>query len=177
MRQTSQLPPPLLPLLNRLSAQLTLLTQPRHIDSISRRLKLLLADLERTSGASSGATAGSRRQPSQSNAPAATGNASTLQADILPLLTRLSQHLPTLPHILTRLRTLSSLHTSAAALEATLKDLEDEQKKVRLGLTELSAAVDRVEKTFNENEAMAAQNVKGLELRIDGLIGRLESST
>lgn len=177
MRQTSQLPPPLLPLLNRLSAQLTLLTQPRHIDSISRRLKLLLADLERTSGASSGATAGSRRQPSQSNAPAATGNASTLQADILPLLTRLSQHLPTLPHILTRLRTLSSLHTSAAAFEATLKDLEDEQKKVRLGLTELSAAVDRVEKTFNENEAMAAQNVKGLELRIDGLIGRLESST
>lgn len=174
MIQTSQLPPPLLPLLNRLSAQLTLLTQPRHIDSISRRLKLLLADLERTSGASSAAVAGSRRQPSQ-GASLPTTAVSPLQGDILPLLTRLSQHLPTLPHILTRLRTLSALHTSAAAFEATLKDLEDEQKKVRQGLGELSAAVTRVEQTFTENEAMAARNVKGLEQRIDSLFSRLES--
>ncbi|EJD52633.1 hypothetical protein AURDEDRAFT_82301 [Auricularia subglabra TFB-10046 SS5] len=173
--ETSQLPPPLLPLLNRLSAQLTLLTQPRHIDSISRRLKLLLADLERTGGASAGSAAGSRRQPSQASAPSAPTPPSNLQADILPLLTRLSPHLPTLPHILTRLRTLSALHISAAAFETTLKDLEDEQKKVRVGLTELSSAVDRVEKTFNDNETMTSQNVKGLEQRIDSLMGRLEA--
>lgn len=90
-------------------------------------------------------------------------------------MTRLSPHLPTLPHILTRLRTLSALHISAAAFETTLKDLEDEQKKVRVGLTELSSAVDRVEKTFNDNETMTSQNVKGLEQRIDSLMGRLEA--
>ncbi|KAJ7925158.1 hypothetical protein B0H13DRAFT_2229654 [Mycena leptocephala] len=35
---SSPLPQPVLPLVTRLNAQLTLLTQPRHIDSISRRL-------------------------------------------------------------------------------------------------------------------------------------------
>ncbi|KAH7108111.1 Dynamitin-domain-containing protein [Auriculariales sp. MPI-PUGE-AT-0066] len=171
---TSQLPPPLVPQITRLSAQLTLLTQPRHIDSVSRRLKLLLADLERTSGAGAGQAA-SRRQPSQVNGAAPAPVQPTLQADLLPILTRLSPHLPTLPHILARLRTLSALHTSAAAFETTLKDLEDEQKKVRAGLGELSSAVDRVEKTLSENETMTAQNVQGLEQRIDGLVQRLEA--
>lgn len=49
--QTSPLPLPLLPLVTRLNSQLALLTQPRHLDSISRRLKLLLSDLDRVSAA------------------------------------------------------------------------------------------------------------------------------
>ncbi len=60
--ELSPLPPPLVPLITRLNAQLTLLTQPRHIDSISRRLKLLLSDLDRTAAHSH------RRQGSQPNA-------------------------------------------------------------------------------------------------------------
>ena len=163
-----------MPQITRLNAQLTLLTQPRHIDSVSRRLKLLLADLERTAGVGSGQTAASRRQPSQANGTT-TPSQQNLQAELLPILTRLSPHLPTLPHILARLRTLSALHTSASAFEATLKDLEDEQKKVRVGLGELTSAVERVEKTLGENEATTAQNVQGLEQRIDSLVQRLEA--
>ncbi|GAA6006904.1 hypothetical protein JCM10207_009133 [Rhodosporidiobolus poonsookiae] len=41
------LPPPLLQTLSRLDHLLTLLTQPRHLDSISRRVKVLVSDLER----------------------------------------------------------------------------------------------------------------------------------
>ena len=39
--------PPLVQTLGRLDHLLTLLTQPRHLDSISRRVKVLVSDLER----------------------------------------------------------------------------------------------------------------------------------
>ncbi|GAA5820080.1 hypothetical protein JCM11251_005473 [Rhodosporidiobolus azoricus] len=44
---THPLPPPLTSTLSRLDHLLTLLTQPRHLDSISRRVKVLVSDLER----------------------------------------------------------------------------------------------------------------------------------
>lgn len=45
--QSRPLPPPLLSTLARLEHQLQLLTQPRHLDTISRRVKTLVTDLER----------------------------------------------------------------------------------------------------------------------------------
>ncbi|KAG0149928.1 hypothetical protein CROQUDRAFT_88480 [Cronartium quercuum f. sp. fusiforme G11] len=41
------LPPPLLVTLSKLEHQLSLLTQPRHLDSVSRRVKVIVTDLER----------------------------------------------------------------------------------------------------------------------------------
>ncbi|KAA1117702.1 hypothetical protein PGT21_020306 [Puccinia graminis f. sp. tritici] len=41
------LPPPLLVTISKLEHQLSLLTQPRHLDSISRRVKVIVTDLER----------------------------------------------------------------------------------------------------------------------------------
>lgn len=41
------LPPPLLVTINKLEHQLSLLTQPRHLDSVSRRVKVIVTDLER----------------------------------------------------------------------------------------------------------------------------------
>ena len=49
--ESLSLPPPLLPMLTSLNAQLTILTQSRTIDSISRRLKPLLTDLDRIAAA------------------------------------------------------------------------------------------------------------------------------
>lgn len=41
------LPPPLLVTIGKLEHQLSLLTQPRHLDSVSRRVKVIVTDLER----------------------------------------------------------------------------------------------------------------------------------
>ena len=140
--ESSSLPPPLLPMLTRLNAQLTILTQPRTIDSISRRLKLLLTDLDRiaatnTAGQGSGAaTSGAAAVPGKAatgTAPGGTtgggtsggsvgGSAgvSTIQEQLTPILQRLAPHLPTLPHILARLRTLSSLHAAASDFQRSI---------------------------------------------------------
>ena len=144
-----------------------MLTQPRHIDSISRRLKLLLSDLDRASAQHHS----HRRHPSQ---PIAGPQTSQIQEQVLPLLSRLGPSLPQIPHILTRLRTLSALHTSAAEFQETLKSLEDEQQKARETLTELEGAVETVENSLEENRAVVRGNVGGLESRIEVLLGRLD---
>ncbi|EPQ57687.1 hypothetical protein GLOTRDRAFT_127917 [Gloeophyllum trabeum ATCC 11539] len=175
--ETSPLPPPLLPMLTRLNAQLTLLTQPRHIDSISRRLKLLLSDLERTSHGQGHGTSTSRKPhhpQQQPTAPAQPVSASPLLEQLTPLLTRLAPNLPHIPHILTRLRTLSALHTSAAEFQSTLESLEEDQRKVREALEDLSKAVTTVEKSLEENRGTVKGNVQGLEDRVEGLVSRLE---
>ncbi|TCD61972.1 hypothetical protein EIP91_007658 [Steccherinum ochraceum] len=184
--EMSPLPPPLLPLLTRLNTQLTLLTQPRHIDSISRRLKLLLSDLDRVSAANNPSHGGKSRQSSHhppapnsphpgtpASAPTATVP-SPLQEQLTPILTRLAPLLPHIPHILTRLRTLSSLHTSAASFQTTLEGLEEEQKRGRAALEELLRAVEGVENSLKENEDVVKKNVADLEERIEDVGRRME---
>ncbi|KAH9858582.1 hypothetical protein C2E23DRAFT_880053 [Lenzites betulinus] len=187
-QQLAPLPPPLLPLLTRLNAQLTLLTQPRHIDSISRRIKLLNSELERTSGSSGGQAhsasqrrgghnpaSGSVSSPSTSNPPAVpTASSVALQEQLAPVLTRLGPLLPHIPHILTRLRTLSALHTSAAGFQKTLEGLEEEQHRMRGALEELQRAVEGVEKSLGENETLVRGNVRDLEDRIEGVGRRMD---
>ncbi|KAH9894900.1 hypothetical protein C8Q73DRAFT_645251 [Cubamyces lactineus] len=187
--ELSPLPPPLLPLLTRLNAQLALLTQPRHIDSISRRIKLLNAELERTSSTSNQAHNASQRRGAHhppghtgsvsspsSAAPPATPTASSvaLQEQLAPVLTRLAPLLPHIPHILTRLRTLSTLHTSAAGFQKTLEGLEEEQRRVRAALEELQRAVDGVEKSLADNEKLVKGNVRELEDRIEDVGRRMD---
>ncbi|KAI0082026.1 hypothetical protein K474DRAFT_1655955 [Panus rudis PR-1116 ss-1] len=193
--ETSPLPPPLLPLLTRLNNQLTLLTQPRHIDSTSRRLKLLLADLDRVSTANAkhdhqgssaqrrgtshagGSSAVSSPHPnasSQSGAAGGSGPSTTVSEQLIPILTRLAPLLPHIPHILSRLRTLSNLHTSAAAFQSTLEGLEEEQRKSRAALEELQKAVEGVERSWKENENVVKGNVKVLEDRVEDVQRKID---
>ncbi|KAI0708177.1 hypothetical protein C8T65DRAFT_576363 [Cerioporus squamosus] len=188
--ELSPLPPPLLPLLTRLNAQLSLLTQPRHIDSISRRIKLLNSEFERTSSTSGGQAhhgtqrRGAHHQPgspavgspsaSTSGPPVSNASNTALQEQLAPVLTRLAPLLPHIPHILTRLRTLSALHTSAAGFQSTLEGLEEEQRRTRAALEDLQRAVEGVEKSLAENENLVKGNVRELEDRIDGLGRRVD---
>ncbi|PCH43845.1 hypothetical protein WOLCODRAFT_164776 [Wolfiporia cocos MD-104 SS10] len=178
------LPPPLLPMLTRLNAQLTLLTQPRHVDSISRRLKLLLSDLDRVSNATAHPHGTQRRQSSHHATPASPHLSATsvpvvnvpaaLHDQLTPVLTRIAPLLPHIPHILTRLRTLATLHASATSFQSTLSGLEEEQRKVRAALNELERAVAGVENSMKENEEVVKRNVKELDERVEDVGRRVE---
>src|ERR1700761_3233360 len=175
------MPPPLLPTINRLSNQLTVLTQPRHIDAISRRLKLLLSDLDRMNPpASSTGSQATRRQSGHGAEPSA-GEGETvtqaplqLQEQVLPMLNRLSPHLPQIPHILARLRTLSALHSSAASFDESLGSLEEGQRSVRSALGELGDALEKVEASMRDNDKVVGGNVESLEKRVDQLVERMK---
>ncbi|KAI0266686.1 hypothetical protein BC834DRAFT_953972 [Gloeopeniophorella convolvens] len=173
--ESSAMPTPLLPLLSRLSTQLTVLTQPRHLDNISRRLKLLLADLDR---------AGAANQVHRRSATAEAGGSTngpavlpaSLQEQLAPALARLVPALPQIPHILARLRTLATLHTSAAQFGTALSALEEEQRRSREALNALSQAIEGVEGSLAENGRVVKGNVAGLEERIDAMTKRLEKA-
>lgn len=160
-------------MLMRLNNQLTLLTQPRHIDSVSRRLKLLLSDLERVS-------ASQMQKRQQAGAGQANGGTETLtvltpaQDAVLPLVSRLAPSLPHIPHILTRLRTLSALHGSAAEFQSTMAALEEEQRRTREALEALDGAVANVEASLEANRSTVAGNVNSLEDRVERVLSRLE---
>ncbi|KAI0035860.1 Dynamitin-domain-containing protein [Vararia minispora EC-137] len=171
--ETSPMPLPLLPLLTRLSTQLTVLTQPRHLDNISRRLKLLLTDLDRLSSGKDQ----HRRQ--QSHHPDGGGGSiptpSAIHDQLSPILTRLVPMLPQIPHILTRLRTLSALHTSATEFQRTTEGLEEDQRRLHETLEDLDRAVTSIETSLKENSDVVKKNVAGLEERIQSLTERLEN--
>ncbi|CUA70444.1 putative dynactin subunit 2 [Drosophila pseudoobscura pseudoobscura] [Rhizoctonia solani] len=157
--ESSPLPQPLLPHLTRISTLLTLLAQPRHIDSISRRLKLLLTDLERYNA---------------SAAPSAPGGPlSPALAELAPLLQRLAPHITTIPAVLSRLRTLSALHASAAGFGDAVSGLEEDQRRLRAGLADLEEAVKGLEDSITDNSGTISRNVEGLETRIASLEERL----
>lgn len=165
---------------------MTILTQPRHIDAISRRLKLLLSDLERTHQQQQqpqplGHAGGSQRKQSvgqSAGTPASTstGHSATPQVvaeQLVPLVTRLAPSLPHIPHLLNRLRTLSDLHASAAELDGTLDGLEKEQKATRSTLIELSTAVESMERSLEDNQGVVRGNVESLEGRVEDLVNRI----
>ncbi|KAH0827604.1 hypothetical protein J3R83DRAFT_4329 [Lanmaoa asiatica] len=172
--ETTPLTPPLLPMLMRLNNQLTLLTQPRHIDSVSRRLKLLLSDLERVSASQ----IQKRQQAGGGQANGGSAGTSTVltpaQDAVLPLLSRLAPSLPHIPHILTRLRTLSALHGSAAEFQSTMAAFEEEQRRTREALDALKDAVVDVEASLEANRTTVAGNVGSLEDRVEKVLIRLE---
>ncbi|GBE81374.1 hypothetical protein BKA93DRAFT_602004 [Sparassis latifolia] len=184
--ELSPLPLPLLPLLTRLNSLLTLLTQPRHVDAIARRIKLLLSDFDRLSSISAQQHGGQRRQsshphvgaassPHPNTAPAPTVPApSPLPDQLTPILTRLAPLLPHIPHVLTRLRTLSALHTSAASFQSTLEGLEEEQRRKHSALEELERAVQGVETSMKDNESMVKTNVNEIEERVESVGRRIE---
>ena len=162
-------------MLSKLNSQLALLTQPRHLDSISRRLKLLISDLDRLSSVQQAQANSRRGQPPSGGSSVPAPPSSALQEQLLPLLARLTPHLPHLPHMLTRMRTLSSLHAAAADFQGTLTSLEDEQLRVRTRLDVLTHAVEGVEKSLEDNAKVVRSNVSGLEERVDMLMKRLDA--
>ncbi|KAH8979119.1 Dynamitin-domain-containing protein [Lactarius akahatsu] len=170
---SSAMPAPLLPLLTRLNTQLTVLAQPRHIDNISRRLKLLLSDLDRLAAANQQhKRGGTAENDGPTNAPAVLP--ASLQEQLAPALSRLVPALPQIPHILARLRTLATLHTSAAQFANALSALEEEQRQSREALDALTQAIEGVDGSLSENGRVVKGNVAGLEERIDALTTRLD---
>ncbi|KAI0256045.1 Dynamitin-domain-containing protein [Lactifluus subvellereus] len=171
---SSAMPTPLLPLLSRLNTQLTVLAQPRHLDNISRRLKLLLSDLDRL------ATANQQHRRSVavengSSANTPTTLSASLQEQLAPALARLVPALPQIPHILARLRTLATLHASASQFGNALSALEEEQRQSREALDALNQAIEGVEGSLADNGRVVKGNVAGLEERIGALTRRLDA--
>ncbi|KAH8925248.1 hypothetical protein BT69DRAFT_1348859 [Atractiella rhizophila] len=199
--ESHPLPPPLLSTLARLDHLLTLLTQPRHLDSISRRVKVLVSDLERLHESRkrlgdtrpinialpSGITVVSSGDAREGAAPPTNPNTNGAAVNIPPdtlakidtlfaLQPRLEPLLPLVPRLLTRLRSLATLHQSASAFSQMVGSLKEEAE--RLGESEkgVREVLGVLEGSLRENEERIKGNLEALEGRVEEVGRRLEET-
>lgn len=168
----SQIPVSLMDSLSRLDNLLNVLTQPRHLDGISRRVKMLLNDLERA-GASARRNAGSSSPEKAAPSALSQADQDTLQS-LFALLPRLDPLIPTIPPLITRLRSLSGLHAEALSIAADLRELQSSNADASDEERELNAIVKSVQGGFTEAATGIQKNWEALQGRIQILEGRLE---
>lgn len=92
---------------------------------------------------------------------------------LFTLLPRLDPLLPLTPRLLTRLRSLSTLHSSAATFASTLSEVKEEVGKLEEGEKGLREVLEGLEKSVGENEGRMKGNLQGLESRLSAVVERL----
>lgn len=182
--------------LARVEHQLQLLTQPRHLDTISRRVKLLVNDLERVHEArrktgdtrplnvalGSGITistgpVGLLPAPSGSGS----GTDQPLPPDALQkidglftLLPRLEPLVPLAPHLVNRLKSLSTLHSASQTFSTDLQAAEGSLEGLKQSETFLKELLDGLRSSLDGNQETVKTNMETLGGRVDDLVKRMQ---
>ncbi|SPC61812.1 uncharacterized protein UHOD_06297 [Ustilago sp. UG-2017b] len=167
------LPRPILSTLSRLEHQLSLLSQPRHLDAISRRVKVLVTEMDRVHD--------TRRKLADLTTTDRTTSSSTLTKweveklqQLFEVSTRLEPLLPIIPGVLGRLETLAELHATAAHFGSTLDEMEESQEARLREQEELEELLGKMEKNMEETRGRVESNLDSVIGRIEGLRARLE---
>lgn len=164
---------PLLSTIAKLETQLSLLTQPRHLDTLARRIKLLVSDLDRLHE--------TRRQlgdtrplrlalnginvvTSDNELPDDVSNRLTSLFEVLP---RIQALLPLAPAVLLRLKSLSSLHSSASDFSTDLEALTGRTRRLTELAEGLHEVLGRVEEGLNKNQIVVEGNFEALKQRCE----------
>lgn len=160
--------------MNKHDHLLSLLTQPRHLDAISRRVKLLLVDLDRAATAArrQGASTASV-QPMDKNVALSQADYNSLQS-LFGLLPRLDPLVPIVPLLLSRLQSLAGLHAAAGEIADSLIRLQNGDKGEGAELQELTAAVEGVQHGLDDATRQVTTNWTGVETRLKDLEARLQ---
>lgn len=152
---------------------LTLLTQPRHLDALSRRVKLLLVDLDRAAAAARRQPNSATLQPTDKTVTISTSDYATLQ-NLFNLLPRLDPLLPIVPPLLARLRSLAGLHASAGEIVENLNRLKEVERQGGEEAKELRDVVEGVQRGLDDAGKTILSNWEGVEKRMKDLEERLK---
>lgn len=144
---------PLTQVVSRLEQQLPLLTQPRHLDAMAARAKVVVTELERVR---------EQRAASAPDAALPLDEWYALQARIAPLE-------PLAPALLERLQTLAPLHTAARNFSAVLSDIEARQAATEARHRELNGLLERLEAGLASNAKVTQRNLSSLQARYEAL--------
>ncbi|CAG8459292.1 10484_t:CDS:2 [Cetraspora pellucida] len=134
---------------DKLDQHMQILAQPRHLESVSRKAKTLVGELEKVN-----------ELKSKEFMNGGVINYDT-QERVDPLIS-------IAPALVNRLKSLQQLHQEAAVFSDTIKMLSDEQSKIREELKSLN------EVSGNVNEETIQQNISTMDARVTDLAKRLE---
>lgn len=192
------MPSPLVPSITRLSHLLTLLTQPRHLDSVSRRVKVLVSDLERLhesrrklgdtrplNVAIGGAVAGGGMTVAvpgvdgklPSLAASTTGRPPTtaeqLPPDALQRIDSLFALLPRLDPLLPLTPRLLARLRSLAALHASSANFAEDFQALKTEVSRMGESETGLQEVINGLDKSLTENETRMKANLDGLDVRI----
>ncbi|KAJ3191915.1 hypothetical protein HK101_007288 [Irineochytrium annulatum] len=169
--------------LDRLDHHLALLTQPRRLDNVARRVKTVTADMERLMElrkkqhlehhysrdlTSAGATAASAVSDIDMHA---TQTETERRVNYLfSSLEKLDPIIGIIPRLITRLQSLRSLHTEAAVFSDSIKLVSNEQAKVAETAETIERMLTNMETSMAANAERAEKNIEALSKRLSNLL-------
>ncbi|KAF9157702.1 Dynactin subunit 2 [Actinomortierella ambigua] len=148
----------------KLEQQVSILTQPRHLEQLSRRLKVVIAELDRVQELQT-------KDASTSGFSVETENKINTLFD---LVDKIDPLVVLAPALVTRLKGLKTLHSEAAVFSDSIKMISSEQTKITDELKGLDAVSTKLQESLAENETAIQKNIELIDSRITALVERVQ---
>ncbi|CAG8483519.1 6012_t:CDS:10 [Ambispora leptoticha] len=149
----------------KLEQHMQLLIQPRHLESITRKVKTLTSELEKVNDLKN------KELSNGGVIPFETGE----KVDrLFGLLDKIDPLIALAPALVNRLKSLQQLHNEAAVFNDTIKMLVGEQSKIGDELKNLNDVAGKLKTSIKENDELIYKNIEKVEARVSDLAQRLD---
>ncbi|CEG62995.1 hypothetical protein RMATCC62417_00213 [Rhizopus microsporus] len=173
--------------LAKLEQQVVLLAQPRQLEMVARRVKVLNSDLERLNEIKAsrkdisntlGFSLSTMNNSANASANDNKDNSNDTETKINQLFTTMEKIDPLLnltPALLTRLKALQTLHADAATFGQSIKVISEEQTRMTDELKSLTTTCELLTQSLKVNEEAVDNNIKIMDERMTALIQRISA--
>ncbi|ORZ14358.1 Dynamitin-domain-containing protein [Lobosporangium transversale] len=150
--------------LEKLEQHVGILVQPRQLEQLSRRLKAVVAEMERVQ----------ELQAKESSASGISTETETKINTLFELVDKIDPLVSLAPILVTRLKGLKGLHTEAAIFSESIKMMSNEQSKISEELKSLDIVSAKLQGSLTENDAAIKKNIELVDARVTQLIERVQ---
>ncbi|KAG0030909.1 Dynactin subunit 2 [Podila clonocystis] len=165
----------------KLEQHINIVVQPRQLEKLSRRLKTVMADLERVQELQAkDATASGISADAENKVPQ-----SCVLKDLcflfgfginalFELIDKIDPLVSLAPVLVTRLKGLKGLHAEAAVFSDSIKMISSEQTKITEELKGLDTVSAKLQESLVENDSAIQKNIELIDSRITQLVERIQ---
>ncbi|KAG0332945.1 Dynactin subunit 2 [Podila horticola] len=148
----------------KLEQHINILVQPRQLEQLSRRLKAVMADLERVQ----------ELQTKDATASGISADAENKINALFELIDKIDPLVSLAPVLVTRLKGLKGLHAEAAVFSDSIKMISNEQTKITEELKGLDTVSAKLQESMAENDAAIQKNIELIDGRMTQLVERIQ---
>ncbi|KAG0265160.1 Dynactin subunit 2 [Mortierella polycephala] len=148
----------------KLEQNIGILVQPRLLEQLSRRLKVVTVELERVQ----------ELQAKESTTTGISAEAENKINALFELVDKIDPLVALAPVLVTRLKGLKGLHAEAAVFSDSIKMISSEQTKISEELKGLDTVSAKLQESLTENDAAIQKNIELIDGRITQLVERIQ---
>ncbi|GJJ70917.1 dynactin 2 [Entomortierella parvispora] len=148
----------------KLEQHINILVQPRQLEQLSRRLKVVTGELERVQ----------ELQAKDATSSGISADAENKINALFELVDKIDPLVSLAPVLVTRLKGLKGLHAEAAVFSDSIKMISGEQSKITEELKGLDTVSTKLQESLSENDAAIQRNIEMIDGRITQLVERIQ---